>query len=92
MAHNQESAGSIPAPVIMFSRLYRKRRHLGKPPKKKETDPGDPKKIKQLCKIYGLSEGVSNAIALDGQLLDDKLDKVNEKYQKGIFKSSLNKD
>lgn len=46
-------------------KAYRKKR-LGKP----ET-------IKELCKIYGFSDDVAEAIALDGEKLDAKL-KISE--------------
>jgi len=39
---------------------------------------GRPEVIKEMCKDYGLSDEVSEAIALDGVLLDKKLGLVNE--------------
>jgi hypothetical protein len=43
---------------------------------------GNPKKIKQICKIYDISDEVANVIALDGELLDDKLKNIQENHIK----------
>lgn len=41
---------------------------------------GNPRKIKRLCRIYGFSKDASNIIAIDGQLLDDRIKELNKKH------------